>query len=150
MTSSLITALVSIAVSFAMLVLVVLTPTLVWDQFALMTVAQNAARVAAITQNTQAVQQEIQTDLTAEHLPTTYHGQTLFTLTNLQVTTSPTGYSVAGGPSTTNTTVTIQYDAPLPFDRALTLFGGSALPATVTMTQTASYFNETQYTGAGA
>ena len=150
MTGTLITTLVSIAVSFAMLVLVVLTPTLVWDQLALMTVAQNAARVAAITQNTQAVQAEIQTDLTAEHLPTTYNGQTLFTLTNLQVTTSPTGYAVAGGPATTNTSVTITYDAPLPFDRALTLIGGSSLPPTVTMTQTASYYNETQYTGAGA
>lgn len=125
-----------------------LAPPLVIMKLELGTVAHDAARVAAITGSVQEVQNQINVDLAAEHLPTTWNGQTLFNVTELQVGQQAPGYIVTSTPTSPSATVEIQYNAPPPFDRALTLFGGPVFSATVPMTSQASYWNEVQYTGA--
>lgn len=147
MQGQLITALFGIATSFAMVVLVLLAPTLVWTKIALMTVAQNAARVAAITQSNSAIQNEIALTMQTENLTTQLNGQTLFSFS--QPTANAPGWSVTGGASAPVTSVTIDYNAPLVFDRALTLLGGPVLPFTIPVSETGTYVNETQYSGAG-
>ena len=147
MPGQLVTTLVQIGVSVALFVLILLAPTLVWAKMDVAAVAQAAARVAATTQDSAAVQNEIVTTLEAEHMPTTYNGQTLFTFTESAV--GQTGYNVADAPASAVATVSITYQAPLPFDRVLTLLGGAALAATIPVTETASAYNESQYTGTG-
>ncbi|MHB1681242.1 MAG: hypothetical protein ACYCYO_00240 [Bacilli bacterium] len=147
MPAGLLTTLFALAVSFMMLVIVTLAPTLLFAKVQLQAVAQNAARMAAITQSTSDVQVEIAQNLQDAHLPVTWQGNTLFVVQNMQTAAGSTGYAVQTGPTTQETTVTIQYDAPLPFDRALTLVGGPVLNLTLPITETGTYFNETQYTG---
>ncbi|MHB1629325.1 MAG: hypothetical protein ACYCVB_13285 [Bacilli bacterium] len=150
MPDELITTLFSVAVSFAMVVLVLLAPTMVWAKMQVQMIAQNAARVAAITANPTDVQNQIAVDAQNAKLPMTWNGQTLFSITNLSTPTpGATGFTMAGGNTSPSTTVTIQYNAPLPFDRVLTLIGGPVLPITVPITESASYYNEVQYTGTG-
>lgn len=148
MPSNLITTFFMICVGFAVAMILFLAPPLVVMKLELATVAHNAARVAAITGNVQDVQNQITADLSAENLPTTWNGQTLFNVTELQVGQNGPGYLVTSTPTSPSATVEIQYNAPLPFDRALTLFGGPVFSATVPMTSQASYWNEVQYTGA--
>lgn len=134
------------AVSFSLLILTFLAPTLLFAKMQVATIAQNAARTAAITQSISAVQQEITQDLASANLPVTWDGQTLFTVQNVQ---SGTGYNVQTGSQTPEATVSITYNVPLPFDRAFTLIGGQPLAATIPIQETATYYNETQYTGDG-
>ncbi len=145
--SNLITTFFMICVGFAVSMLLFLAPPLVVMKLELTTVAHNAARVAAITGSVQDVQNQINLDLASEHLPTTWNGQTLFDVTEVQVGNDETGYALTSTPTSPSATVEIQYNAPLPFDRALTLFGGPVLSATIPMTSKASYWNEVQYTG---
>ena len=146
--SNLITTFFMICVGFAVAMILFLAPPLVVMKLELGAVAHDAARVASITGSVQDVQNQIDVDLAAEHLPTTWNGQTLFNVTELQVGRSEPGYMVTSTPTSPSATVEIQYNAPLPFDKALTLFGGPVLSATVPMTTQASYWNEVQYTGA--
>lgn len=140
--------LLEICVSFALTIFLLCAAPVVIAYVKLNSVSHNAARVAAITQDVQSVQAEITNDLTNEHLATTWNGQTLFTITNLQTPTpGSTGYAVQTGNTTPDATVTIQYNVPLPFDRAFSLFGGPVLPITIPVTKQATYYNETQYTG---
>lgn len=112
-------------------------------------IAQDAARVYAITGDIGATQSEINADLMAAHLPTTWDGQTLVSVTPTMVGSNQPGYELDSTPTSVNANVQIQYNAPIPFDRALTLFGGAALPVTVPMTASATQWNEVQYTGVG-
>lgn len=147
MPSNLITTFFMICVGFAVATLIFLAPPLVITKIEMATIAHNAARVYAITGNTQDVQNQINSDLQAEGLPTTWNGQTLFTVTPLTTGQVGPGYSVTSSPTSTTATVVLQYNAPLAFDRAFTLFGGPVLNATVPMQSKASYWNEVQYTG---
>ncbi|MCY0875652.1 MAG: hypothetical protein OWT28_05230 [Firmicutes bacterium] len=150
MPDELITTLFSVAVSFCMLVLVLLAPTLVWAKMQVSIIAQDAAQVAAITDNARDVQRQITTDAQNAKLPLTFDGQTLFTLTEMSSSQpGATGFTMAGGADAPSTTVTIDYQAPLPFDRVLTLFGGPTLPVTIPISESATAYNETQYTGTG-
>lgn len=153
MPSNLITTLFSICVGFAIAMIILLAPPMISMKIDLATVARNAAKTAAVSANTQDVENQINLDLQTEHLPTTWtvDNQTVSLFTVTQVSTpsaGQTGYSETNGPGIPTATVTVQYNAPLPFDRALTLFGGPVLPMTIPMTETASYYNEDQYTGA--
>jgi len=145
--SNLITTFFMISVGFAVAMLIFLAPPLVITKIDMSTIAHNAARVYAITGNVQDVQYQINSDLQNENLPTTWNGQTLFSVTALSNGQSGSGYSVTSSPSSTTATVVVQYNAPLAFDRALTLFGGPAFNATVPMQAKGSYWNEVQYTG---
>lgn len=149
MPSNLITTLFAICVSFAVTVILVLAPTLVWTKMTMDSIAADAARVYAITGSTSDAQHEIRADLSAMNLPTTWNGQTLITLRSVAPGSLQTGVSATSTPASPNAKVSITYQAPIPFDRALTLFGGPALPATVSMTATATQWNEVQYTGVG-
>lgn len=150
MPDELITTLFSLAVSFAMLVLVLLAPTMVWAKMQVSIIAQDAARVAAITDNPGDVQNQIAVDAKNARLPLTFGGQTLFTLTqNTSPVPGAPGFTMTGGDTAPSTSVTVQYLVPLPFDRVLTLFGGPTLPITVPISASASYVNETQYSGTG-
>lgn len=145
---NLISSLYALAIALTMLMIMVLVPVMLWTDMSVNMACENAARMAAITQNTTDIENEIQTDLQHSHLPTTMNGQTLFTLTDLQ-TPSPrlTGFYVDGTPSSTETSVTIQYNLPIPFDRALTLIGGPMIDITLPISRTATVYNEAQYTG---
>ena len=81
MPSNLITTLFAICVSFAVTLLLILAPPLVSMKLQMDAIAQDAARVYAITGNTGAVQSEINADLAADNLPTTWNGQTLVSVT---------------------------------------------------------------------
>lgn len=147
--SNLITTLFAICVSFAVAVILVLAPPLVSTKLKMDAIAQDAARVYSITGNVGATQNEINADLAAEDLPTSWDGQTLVAITPIPAGTNQPGYEVNATPTSVNSDVAIQYNAPVPFDRALTLFGGPALPATIPMTASATQWNEVQYTGVG-
>ncbi|KYP79896.1 hypothetical protein [Ferroacidibacillus organovorans] len=149
MPSNLITTLFAICVSFAVAVILILAPPLVDTKIKMDAIAQDAARVYAITGDIGATQSEINADLMAAHLPTTWDGQTLVSVTPTTVGSSQPGYATDSSPTSTNAGVEIQYNAPIPFDRALTLFGGPALSATIPMTASATQWNEVQYTGVG-
>lgn len=149
MPSQLITTLFAICVSFAVAVILILAPPLVDTKIKMDAIAQDAARVYAITGDISATKSEINADLMAAHLPTTWNGQTLVSVTPTTVGSSQPGYALDSTPTSANANVLIQYNAPIPFDRALTLFGGSALPVTVPMTASATQWNEVQYTGVG-
>lgn len=145
---NLITALYSLLIACVMLMILVLAPLTIWADIALGSVVQNAARVAAVTQDQVQVQNEIALDLQNNNLPTTMNGHTLFALTNIgQPTSNATGFYLTGQPTSEETSVTIQYDLPMPFDKALTLIGGPALNFTIPITRTGTYYNEQQYTG---
>lgn len=146
--SNLITTFLMICVGFAVAMMVILAPPVVIAKLDLATVAHNAARVASITGSVNDVENEINLDLQAEHLPTTWNGQNLFTVKLLQNGQSGTGFRVTSQPTSPSATVEIDYNAPMPFNRALTLFGGPTLDFLIPMTAKASYWNEVQYTGA--
>lgn len=147
MPSQLITTLFAICVSFAVLVILVLAPPLVGMKLQMDAIAQDAARVYAITGSAGAVQSEINADLAADHLPTTWNGQTLVSVTAVSPAGGEPGYSATSTPTSPHANVSISYNAPVPFDRALTLFGGPTLGLTVPMTASATAWNEVQYTG---
>lgn len=149
MPSNLITTLFAICVSFAVAIILILSPPLVGMKLKMDAVAQDAARVYAITGDVGATQNEMNTDLAAMHLLTTWDGQSLVSVTPTPVGSGQPGYVVNATPTSANANVVIQYSAPVPFDRALTLFGGAALPATVPMTASATQWNEVEYTGVG-
>ncbi|EJY54758.1 hypothetical protein URH17368_2600 [Alicyclobacillus hesperidum URH17-3-68] len=149
MPSNLITTLFAICVSFAVAVLVILAPPLVDTKLKMDAVAQDAARVYAITGDATAAQNEMNADLAAEHLPTSWNGQPLVSVTPAVPGSNQPGVAVNASPTSPNSSVSIQYNAPVAFERALTLFGGPALPATVPMTASATEWNEVQYTGVG-
>jgi len=150
MPSNLITTLFGVEVSFVMAMVVLLAPPITMAWITVHNIVHDAARVAAITQNVTDIQNQIQLDLQDGNLPTTWNGNTLFSVTELtSPTPGATGYIVQTGPTSQDATVTIQYNVPLPFDRALTLIGGPILSATFPITASASYYNETQYTGPG-
>ncbi|QSO52823.1 hypothetical protein JZ785_02515 [Alicyclobacillus curvatus] len=150
MPSNLITTLFAICVSFAVAVIVMLAPPLVSTKLKMDTVAQDAARVYAITGSVNAVQNEVTADLAAEHVPTSWNGQTLISVSVIPDGSQQAGVVMDATPSSENSDVVIQYNAPVPFDRALTLFGGPVLPATIPMSASASLWNEVQYTGVGS
>ncbi|MHB1683268.1 MAG: hypothetical protein ACYCYO_10705 [Bacilli bacterium] len=147
MPSNLITTLFAICVSFAVTVILILAPPLVSMKLQMDAIAQDAARVYAITGSTDAVQSEIDADLAADNLPTTWNGQTLVSVTAVSPASGELGYSATSTPTSSNANVSISYNAPVPFDRALTLFGGPPLGLTVPMTASATAWNEVQYTG---
>lgn len=150
MPSNLITTLFAICVSFAVAVILILAPPLVSTKLKMDMIAQDAARVYSITGNVGATQNEINADLAAEGLPTSWNGQTLVSVTLIPSGSNQVGYEVNANPSSENADLVIHYNAPVPFDRALTLFGGPALGATIPMTASATEWNEVQYTGAGS
>ena len=150
MPSNLITTLFAICVSFAVAVTVMLAPPLVSTKLKMDAVAQDAARVYAITGSTSAVQNEVNSDLAAEHVPTSWNGQTLVSVSVTPDGSQQVGVAINATPTSSNSDVVIQYNAPVPFDRALTLFGGPVLQATIPMTASASLWNEVQYTGVGS
>jgi len=147
MPASLLTSILSVAVGALMLVLVVLVPTVVMTDIKLAAIAQNAARVAAITDSQTAVSNEIASAMQKSGLPTSWNGQTLYT--DQVQTGSETGFALAGGSTATNTTVTIYYNMPVLYDKAFTLVGGVQLAPTFPVSQASTYINETQYTGTG-
>lgn len=143
-----VTTLFNVAVGFVMMVLVLLAPSPIGAVLQLQNVAQTAARVAAITQNEGEVQSAIADAMQADNLPTEVNGQTLFAFTdNASVQSGQTGFAAQNGPNAVVTTVTIQYNVPLYFDRALTVIGGPVLSFTLPVSVSQSYWNETQYTG---
>jgi hypothetical protein len=148
--SNLITTLFAICVSFAVAVIVVLAPSLVSTKLKMDAVAQDATRVYAITGSISAVQNEVNADLAAEHVPTSWNGKTLVSVSVISDGSQQAGLAVNATPTSENADVVIQYNAPVPFDRALTLFGGPVLQATLPMTASASLWNEVQYTGVGS
>lgn len=149
MPSNLITTLFGICVSFAVTAILLLAPSLVGMKLQMNAIAEDAARVYAVTGDPVAVQNEMNADLATENIPTTWDGQTLVSVTEPADTTEP-GVSETSTPTSESANVFIQYNAPVPFDRALTLFGGPALDETVPMTATASAYNEVQYTGSNS
>ena len=149
MPSNLITTLFGICVSFAVTVILLLAPSLVSLKLQMNAIAQDAARVYAITGDPGAVQNEINADLTSDNIPTIWDGQTLVSGTSVPVEGSEPGVTTKSTPTSENARVSIRYYAPIPFDRALTLFGGPVLAKTVPITASASGWNEVQYTGVG-
>ncbi|WDL96497.1 hypothetical protein [Alicyclobacillus sp. ALC3] len=150
MPSNLITTLFAICVSFAVAVMVMLAPPLVSTKLKMDAIAQDVARVYAITGSINAVQNEVNADLAAEHVPTSWNGQTLVSVSVTPDGSQQVGVAINATPTSSNSDVVIQYNAPVPFDRALTLFGGPVLQATIPMTASASLWNEVQYTGVGS
>lgn len=131
-----------------MMVLVLLAPSPIGAMLQLQNVAQAAARVASLTQNESDVQTAIAQAMQADNLPTEVNGQTLFTFTaNTAVQSGQTGYTMQNGMNAAISTVTIQYNVPLYFDRALTVIGGPVLSFTLPVSVSQSDWNETQYTG---
>ncbi|KUO97269.1 hypothetical protein [Ferroacidibacillus organovorans] len=149
MPSNLITTFFAICVSFSVLVILVLAPSLVGMKMQMDGIAADAARVYAITGSMSDAQNELSADLSAMNLPTTYNGQTLITVSAVPSGSGQTGVSATSTPTSANASLSVNYHAPIPFDRALTLFGGSALPMTTPMTAVATQWNEVQYTGVG-
>ena len=149
MPSNFITTLFSICVSFAVTVILVLAPSLVGMKMQMDGITADAARVYAITGSTRDAQNEISADLSAMNLPTTWNGQTLIMVNPVSPGSGQTGVSATSTPTSANASLSVNYHAPIPFDRALTLFGGPALPATTPMTAVATQWNEVQYTGVG-
>ena len=137
-----------VALMFGMMMILVIygAPPMLWAKNSLQIVAQDAARIASISADPSQVQSEIQAEIQNQNLPTTWNGQTLF---NYTVNGTP-GYSYQLGPNVTTTTVTINYNVPVPFDKVLTGFGGPLLSITVPISITGTYYNETQYTGTGS
>lgn len=148
MPSNLITTLFGICVSFAVAVIVILAPPLVSTKLKMDAIAQDAARVYSITGDLGATQNEINADLAAEHLPTRWDGHALVSVTLTPAGSQQLGYQANAAPTSENSEITIRYNAPLPFDRALALFGGPTLQATLPITASATEWNEVQYTGA--
>lgn len=92
--------------------------------------AQNAARTAAVTPSTSAVDQAALKTVQASGAPTTWDGQP--TLTNSDVTLSQNGSLI---------TVTVNYQAPVVFPQLLSWLGIHAGP-TMPITAKATYYNE--------
>jgi Flp pilus assembly protein TadG len=148
MPSNLITTFFSLCVGFAVMLLVMLAPGLIMYKLKMATAVDDAARTYAITGDAQAVQNQVNSDLAAEYLVTTYNGQNLFTVQQTQAGQGTTGYQVNSTPTSSNASVTFQYKGPVPFHKALTLFGGPAFNPTAPMQAAATDWNELQYTGA--
>jgi len=146
---NLIGSMFSVCVGFAMMVLVLMAPPLVMTKLNMFMEAHNAARVYAVTGNAGNVASQLSADLNAAHTPLAWNGNTLFRVSQLQPGQTGPGYVLDSSPSAQSATVTFQFNAPIPFDRALTFFGGPAFSSAAAMTETASQYNELQYTGMG-
>lgn len=133
--------LVSVAALLVMFGALIIVPAIMHVQQVVITAAQNGARVASLTENTDQVQQAVGETLQASQLPTTYNGQTLFTVS---------ATNVQNGPSAPVATVTVSYHAPILFPNIMAGLGHpNSLPLSIPLKITESYVNETYWSGAG-
>jgi hypothetical protein len=97
------------------------------------------AQTAAVTENTAQVQQIIEDTLDSEGLPTTYQGISLYSVSETNINNS------GGDPIAT---VTLTYEAPIPFPNFLVAFDEKkAMPLTIPVTVSNSYLNQSYFGG---
>ncbi|WP_245784097.1 hypothetical protein [Alicyclobacillus macrosporangiidus] len=138
-TGMLYAGLVTTAAALVVLGLIIIFSSLIHVRQVLVTAAENGARVAALTGDTQTVQEAVANTLQEAKLPQTYHGQTLWTVSSTSVT---------NGPAQPEAKVTIQYQAPILFPNLFRALGHPySLPVTIPLSVTASATNETYFTG---
>lgn len=138
-TGMLYASLVSTSAALVVLGLLLIFASLLHVRQVLVTAAENGARVAALTGDTQTVQAAVANTLQEAKIPQTYHNQTLWTVSSTSVTNGPVQPVAA---------VTIQYNAPILFPDLLGALGHpNSLPATIPLSVTASAANETYFTG---
>ncbi|SFV09530.1 hypothetical protein [Alicyclobacillus macrosporangiidus] len=132
-------SLVSVAALLVVLGLLLIFSSLIHVRQVLVTAAENGARVAALTGDTQTVQEAVADTLQEANLPQTYHDQTLWTVSST---------SVVNGPAQPEAKVTIQYHAPILFPNLFRALGHpNSLPVTIPLSVSASAVNETYFTG---
>ncbi|MCY0887984.1 MAG: hypothetical protein OWQ59_05945 [Alicyclobacillaceae bacterium] len=101
--------------------------------------AEAGAQAAAVTENISEVDQIVQETLGSEGLPTTYQGITLYSVSETNV--SDTG-------SDPIATVTLTYNAPIPFPNLLVVFGqDKPMPLTLPITVSNSFLNQSYFGG---
>ncbi|AEJ43664.1 hypothetical protein TC41_1737 [Alicyclobacillus acidocaldarius subsp. acidocaldarius Tc-4-1] len=103
--------------------------------------AENGARAASITGDPNSAEQAVQSTLQAANLPLTYHGQTLWNTSMVQVTADVASPEVQ---------VTVQYDAPYLFTDLFAALGmPNSFPAVLPMSATATDVNESYFGSEG-
>ncbi|WP_029422088.1 hypothetical protein [Alicyclobacillus macrosporangiidus] len=138
-TGMLYAGLVSTSAALVVLGLLMIFASLLHERQVLVTAAENGARVAALTGDTQTAQEAVADILQEANLPQTYHGQTLWTVSST---------SVINGPAQPEAKVTIQYQAPILFPDLFGALGHpNSLPLTIPLSVSASAANETYFTG---
>ncbi len=132
-------SLVSTAAALVALGLIIIFSSLIHVRQVLVTAAENGARVAALTGDTQTVQKAVADTLQEANLPQTYHDQLLWTVSSTSVT---------NGPAQPEAQVTVQYQAPILLPDLFGALGHpNSLPLTIPLSVSASAANETYFTG---
>jgi hypothetical protein len=138
-TGTLFAELVATAAGLVVLGAILIFPSLLHERQVLVTAAENGARVAALTGDVATVQQAVANTLQQAKLPLTWHGQSLWSADTTTVT---------NGPAQPEAVVTVHYNAPILFPNLLAALGHpNSLPVTIPITVTASFMNETYFTG---
>ncbi|ACV58211.1 hypothetical protein [Alicyclobacillus acidocaldarius] len=130
--------LVSTAAGLVVLGLLIIFTSLIHVRSVLVTAADNGARVAAITGDTQVAEQAVADTLTEAGLPQSYGGQSLWSMSSTTVTS---------GTADPEVQVTVHYNAPILFPDLFAALGHpNSLPLTIPLSVTASDVNEAYFT----